>query len=143
MTDPRSNYAAVLKKAALDTNLKLDKALQATAVETIGRMIDRTPVDTGAAKYHWFVRAQPDERFDKSRTDPSGQQPKQRARRDVKQMRIGFILWLVNSAPYMTYLERGSSKQAPAGVVAITLVEVPVLWRREVHASWGHAAKAL
>jgi hypothetical protein len=143
MTNPKGNYAVVLKKAARDTTLKLDKALQATAVETIGRLVDRTPVDTGAAKFHWFVRAQPDEVFDKARTDPSGQQPKQRAKRDVKIFRIGWMLWLVNSAPYMTYLERGSSKQAPAGVVAITLAEVPLLWRRQVDASWGHAAKAL
>jgi len=143
MTNPKSNYSAVLKKAKFDTTLKLDKALQATAVETIGRLVDRTPVDTGAAKYHWFVRAQPDEKFDKLRVDPSGQQPKQRAKRDIKLFRIGFLLWLVNSAPYFTYLEKGSSKQAPAGVVAITLAEVPILWRRELHASWGHAAKAL
>jgi hypothetical protein len=143
MTNPKSNYAVVLKKAARDSTLKLDKALQATAVETIGRLIDRTPVDTGAAKYHWFVRAQPDEKFDKSRTDPSGQLPKQRAKRDIRLFRIGMMVWLVDSAPYFTYLERGSSKQAPAGVVAITLAEVPLLWRRQMDASWGHAAKAL
>ena len=100
-------------------------------------------MDTGAAKYHWFVRAQPDEKFDKSRVDPGGQLPKARAKADVKQFRVGWMLWLVNSAFYFTYLERGSSKQAPAGVIAITLAEVPIIWRRNMDASWGYAAKAL
>lgn len=143
MTNPRSNYAVVLKRVQKENHLRLDKALQATAVETIGRMIDRTPVDTGAAKYHWFVRPLPDEGFDKARVDPSGQQPKQRAKGDVKLFRIGMMVWLVNSAPYMTYLEQGSSKQAPAGVVNITLAEVDFIWRRQIDASYGHAAKAL
>ena len=143
MTDPRSNYAVVLKRVQRETPQRLTKALQATAVETIGRMIDRTPVDTGAAKYHWFVRPLPYEKFDKARTDPSGQQPKQRAKRDVKLFRIGQMVWLVNSAPYMTYLEQGSSKQAPAGVVNITLAEVDFIWRRQMDAAYGHGAKAL
>lgn len=131
MTDPKGNYAAVLKKAKLDTKKRLDNALQATAVEAISRMIDRTPVDTGAAKYHWFVRALPYERFDKTRVDPSGQQPKTRARRDIKQYIFGRqIVWLVNAAPYFVFLEHGSSKQAPSGVVAITLAEMAILWRK-------------
>lgn len=143
MTDPRSNYAVVLKKAKNDTHLRLDKALQATAVETIGLMIYRTPVDTGAAKYHWFVSPLPYEKFDKTRVDPSGQQPQQRAKRAVKLFKIGMMVWLVNSAPYMTYLEKGSSRQAPNGIVDITMATVDNIWRRQMDASYGHAAKAL
>ena len=78
----RSNYKQVLKKTERETKLKLDKALQATAIEAINRLIDRTPVDTGAAKFHWFMRLQPDERFDKDNTDPSGAKPKAGAKRD-------------------------------------------------------------
>ena len=72
----RSNYKQVLKKVERETPQRLSKALQATAIEGINRLVDRTPVDTGAAKFHWFVRRVPDERFDKERTDPSGAKPK-------------------------------------------------------------------
>jgi len=115
-----------------ETPKKIDKALQDTAVETIGKMIDRTPVDTGAAKYHWFMRLTPSERFDKARVDPSGSLPKARAKRDVKLFRLGGKVYLINSAPYFIYLERGSSTQAPQGVVAITMQEVAMIWKKHL-----------
>src|SRR5678816_1300372 len=132
MTSGKSNYRSVLKKAQTTTRKRLDKALQDTAVETISRMIDRTPVDTGAAKYHWFTRALPNERFDKNRVDPSGQLPKRRAKRDIKIFKVGTIVWLVNSAPYMQFLERGSSKQAPAGFLAQTMAEISSIFRKAI-----------
>ena len=132
MTSGKSNYKSVLKKVKAETPKKIDKVLQDTAVEVIGKMIDRTPVDTGAAKYHWFVRALPSERFDKERVDPSGQLPKARAKRDVKLFKVGTKVWLVNSAPYMIYLERGSSTQAPQGVVAITMAEVAAIFKKHI-----------
>ena len=46
----RSNYKQVLKKVERETPARLSKALQATAIEGINRLVDRTPVDTGAAK---------------------------------------------------------------------------------------------
>jgi len=129
----RSNYKEVFKKVKAETPKKIDKALQDTAVETISKMIDRTPVDTGAAKYHWFIRGLPSERFDKERVDPSGAQPKARAKRDVKNLfRLGLKVWLINSAPYFIYLERGSSTQAPQGVVAITMQEVAMIWKKHL-----------
>ena len=137
MTSGKSTYKAVLKKAERDTIVRIDKAIQNTAVSAISKMIDRTPVDTGAAKYHWFVRPLPNEKFDKSRTDASGQLPKTRAKGDIKIFRAGMTVWLVNSAPYFKYLEQGSSSQAPAGVVAITLSEVGLLWSKEIQASFS------
>jgi hypothetical protein len=138
----RSNYKQVLKKVERDTPLRLSQALQATAIEGINRLVDRTPVDTGAAKFHWFVRPLPDERFDKERTDPSGAQPKSRAKRDVKLFRIGQTVWLVNSAPYFVYLEHGSSKQAPNGIVAITLAEMQLLWQKAVQVAFSRDPKS-
>ena len=132
-----STYKQVLKKVERVTPLRLSKALQNTAVETINRLIDRTPVDTGAAKFHWFVRALPYERFDETRTDPSGSRPKTDAKRDVRLFRIGQTVWIVNSAPYFVYLEHGSSKQAPSGVVAITFAEVNLLWQKEIQAAFS------
>jgi Bacteriophage HK97-gp10, putative tail-component len=133
MTSGRSTYKEIFKKVKLETPKKIDKALQDTAVEVIGKMIDRTPVDTGAAKYHWFIRALPNEKFDKKRVDPSGAQPKARAKRDVKVLfKIGLECWLVNSAPYMIFLEQGSSTQAPQGVVAITMQEVAPIFKKHI-----------
>jgi len=132
MTSGKSNYKAVLKKVKAETPKRIDKGLQATVVDAATRMIDRTPVDTGAAKYHWFVRQSPFERFDKDHVDPSGQQPKQRAKRDAKLIHAGVTIWIVNSAPYFIFLENGSSKQASSGVVAITVAEMAFLYRKNM-----------
>jgi len=137
-----STYKQVLKKVERETPARLTKALQNTAVETINKLIDRTPVDTGAAKFHWFVRLQPDENFNKENTDPSGTKTKAQAKRDVKLFRIGQTVWLVNSAPYFVYLEHGSSKQAPAGIVAITLAEVNLLWQKEIQVAFSRNVRS-
>lgn len=126
----RSNYKDVLKKADTDMRKRVDSALQNTALSAINQMIDLTPVKTGAAKFHWFVRALPDERFDKDRVDPSGAQPKARAKRDVKLFKAGMRIWLVNAAPYFKYLERGSSQQAPQGIVNIVKADMQSRWHR-------------
>lgn len=129
MTSGRSTYKEVLRRVGRSTEPKLNKVLQEVVTTTTNKLIDRTPVDTGAAKYHWFVRAQPDEKFDKKRTDPGGALPKARAKRDAKLFKIGHEVFIVNSAPYFKYLENGSSDQAPSGVVAITIVELDHLYK--------------
>ena len=142
MAVKKSNYSAVLKKTQRETGKRLDKALQAIAIEAISRMIDRTPVDTGAAKYHWFIRRLPEELFNKENVDPSGALPKARAKRDVKLFRIKDIVWLVNSAPYFKYLEDGSSTQAPNGVVAITRAGLEHRWNAALRAAFSQDPRA-
>jgi hypothetical protein len=126
----KSNYKAVLTKTEKDMRKRINSALQLTALSAINQMIDLTPVKTGAAKFHWFVRALPDENFDKERTDPSGAQPKARAKRDVKLFKAGMRVWLVNAAPYFKYLEAGSSQQAPEGIVNIVKADMQSRWHR-------------
>jgi hypothetical protein len=128
----RSNYKQVFATKKRGLNRALHTALQQTSLDAISRMIDRTPVDTGAAKAHWFARGTPTESFDKDKTDKSGNSTKARAKRDLKQVRIGDRVYLVNSAPYFIFLERGTSDQAPSGVVAITLAELQLTYRRNL-----------
>ena len=114
------NYKTILKKASKDMSTRLDKAYQAYCYEAIALLTYRTPVDTGAARFHWFARLLPSEQFDKERVDPEGQLAPRRAKRDLKLFRVTQVVYLVNSAPYFKYLEDGSSTQAPNGVVGIT-----------------------
>lgn len=137
----KSNYKQVFATAKKGMNRALNEGLQATAYEAVSRMIDRTPVDTGAAKAHWFAQGTPSGSFDKEVTDKSGGRTKARAKRDLKSVRIGDRVWLVNTAPYFFYLEHGSSSQAPAGVVTITLAEMGLIFRRNLKVSFGQELK--
>jgi hypothetical protein len=137
MTDPRGQYAKVLKKVSLDVPKRIKAGLEMTIIETMNRLIERTPVDTGAAKYHWFIRTLPNEKFDKTKVDKTGTAARQRAKQDVKRLTVGTRIYMVNSAPYFFYLEHGTSQQAPAGVVTITYAEMGLLFKRNIKASFG------
>jgi len=128
----KSTYKDVIKKAKTDTIKRLDLAFQDTCVEAVDRCADLTPVDTGAAINHWFLRRQPNENFDKERTDPEGELSKDRARRDVLLFRAGQIVYAVNAAPYFKYLEDGSSTQAPHGVVKIVKAQMGLFWSKRL-----------
>lgn len=64
------------------------------ALEVFKRIVARTPVDTGLARDSWVL---------------SGSAPN---------------YLISNPQPYINKLEHGSSKQAPAGMVRITLAEL-------------------
>ena len=84
-------------KAFDDIDKAIDGLVEAVANEVFVRIYNRTPVDTGYAQSRW-------------------------------QMSIGkedFVI--TNDAPYISYLEDGHSKQAPIGMVAVTLNEVPTI----------------
>ena len=52
-----STYKQVLKKVERETPAAADvRHCRTLPLRAINRLIDRTPVDTGAAKFHWFVR---------------------------------------------------------------------------------------
>jgi hypothetical protein len=48
----------------------------------------------------------------------------------VERWRSGLKLFLVNLVPYINRLEHGWSKQAPQGMIGITLAEIPQLARQ-------------
>ena len=129
MTSGRSTYKGVLKRVANAVPKKFDKIMQDVVLTTTNKLIDKTPVLTGAAKYHWFLRAQPDEKFDKKRVDPGGATVKSRAKRDIKLFKVGMNFYIVNSAPYMELLNDGWSDKAPAGFIEMAVNEVNPLYR--------------
>ena len=44
---------------------------------------------------------------------------------EIEGVNVAFnVIWIFNNVPYINALERGHSKQAPAGMVGLTLLEV-------------------
>lgn len=109
-----------------------DKLVRAVGLEAHRRLIRRTPVDTGRAKGNWNVGVgEPDRSEDPESKDRSGGQALQRgASRILAQFRAGDRLFLTNAVPYVPELEKGSSKQAPNGMIAVTVAEMRPLVSR-------------
>ena len=102
-----------------------DKAFRALILECAKRVIFRTPVDTGRARGNWQISigSPTTSEFDE---DEDGRVTIMGVRSDTKDVDAGQVVYLLNGVPYIIYLERGSSDQAPGpgAMVAVTIAEL-------------------
>ncbi len=75
-------------------------------------IVDRTPVDTGMARSGWRLEVASDNPL---------------------------VMRIVNAVPYSLYLEYGWSKQAPAGMLRVSILEFADRLRRATDAFYGAA----
>lgn len=118
-------HATVVKRVALDL---------------FGRVVKKTPVDTGRARASWTIAVgAPDRTIQPEGTYPAMQRQGEAGRvaQAMAQQALsgleslaslaGYVrepIWISNNLPYIEELERGHSLQAPAGMVAISIIEV-------------------
>lgn len=109
-----------IEAARRDMAAKQNKLLRAVALEAEGRMIARTPVDTGRARANWnTTTGSPDQSVSDSTSPKSGAGVIAAA-----DFAGGDVVFIANGVPYMEFLEDGSSKQAPNGMIALTMAEM-------------------
>lgn len=115
------SFAAQLADFQAKTEGKGHAVVREVVEEAGRRLIERSPVDTGAFASNWNYGLETrDTRFTTAtniRTlNNLAEMPSKPA---------GFIHYISNAAPYGPALERGSSQQAPQGMVGLTIVEWP------------------
>lgn len=103
---------------------KADRAIRALALELTKRVVMRTPVDTGRARGNWFGRIGQPERRTTEATDPRGSATIAKGQAIIHRFTMGESYFLTNGLPYILPLEHGHSKQAPAGMVTVTVAEL-------------------
>jgi hypothetical protein len=124
------SFAADLRKFADATNRTIADTLVGTVTELAVRVVQRSPVDTGRFRGNWQIGdGGPDTRtdspFDKQ---PLGSAPAlgsfARWQDQLEGALPGTVIYITNSLPYARRLEYEAwSKQAPAGMVRVTLTE--------------------
>lgn len=110
-----ATFNADLDKFARSTGLEIEKVVRKIAVEIYKGVTEKTPVDTGRAKANWNIgygsinfTITKDTQFRIiSPPKGSGKRP----------------IYITNHLPYIGALENGSSKQAPRGMVDLTMLE--------------------
>lgn len=120
-----------LERVADAIGVEACEVVQQAAGEIWVRVIARTPVDTGYAQSGWTL----------SSGAPSGYVPRPgtRSKPRMGQMRCGDVLWVVNNVEYINELENGHSKQAPSGMLGVTVAEIEDWMQR----TWGTKQKKL
>lgn len=117
----RARFAKRIEKAKGKFELFIKKLV----VDIDASLVLKSPVDTGRFKANWvvgngFVNTTTTEGLQAANNEPL-----------INSIKVnGQTIYLTNSLPYASRLEYGWSKQAPAGMVRITLVEVQSIARQ-------------
>jgi hypothetical protein len=99
------------------------KVFQVSVIEVFGRVVRRTPVDTGRLRGNWQIDINKTPSGTKETVDPSGSAFTREVTGKSKRLDIGDTAVMVNNLPYAKPIEEGSSTQAPRGMVAVTRME--------------------
>lgn len=133
-------------------NLQLDKfaqqdvpalilaATKKLAFDIFAGVVEATPVDTGRCRNNWHMSLHtPDDiTFDKpgggDLGDPPTGEHMSAQQQTLEQLQeLGIMVWIQNNLVYAPVLEQGHSKQAPAGMVAVTLARVVASGQAEMN----------
>lgn len=123
-----TSFALQIGRWSENARRKAEVVCRKIALDMTTRVIMRSPVDTGRFRGNWqtaigVVPGGTTERKDKLPRGAPGGRAFAQAQRTSLQFGPGQIIYLVNNLPYAVALEHGWSKQAPAGMVKITVQE--------------------
>ena len=110
-------FNADLNKFAKATNLEIEEVVRKVAFDVYTGVVQKTPVDTGRAKSNWNIG--------KGSIDYSIRLKDFSFRAMPINKGAGKnVIYITNSLPYINRLENGWSKQAPKGMVTLTMNDI-------------------
>ena len=124
MTSNFRSFAAALDKFEDSIEEQADLIRSKISFEALASVIQMTPVDTGRARGNWqtSVNVAIDTEIDVK--DKRGSSAQVKGQEVISAAPTYGIVWISNALPYINELEFGSSKQAPEGMVAITVARL-------------------
>ncbi|WP_225784253.1 HK97 gp10 family phage protein [Xenophilus sp. Marseille-Q4582] len=118
-------FAADLEKLVEKAKGNVEKATRMVVILAAQGLVMKSAVDTGRFRANWQFGAGNLNPATTDATDKGGMATLSRLQAEIGAAPIGGILWVSNSLPYAQRLEDGWSKQAPAGMVRLTVQELP------------------
>lgn len=101
----------------------LDLVVRKVSLDLFKRVIMKSPVDTGRFKGNWQVAIGSIPAGVLEVNDKDGTATISRVTAEAMNLRAGETIYLVNNLDYARALEYGHSKQAPAGMVRLSVAE--------------------
>jgi len=105
-----------------------EMVFRGSAFEILSAIIKRTPVDTGRLRGNWFTSL--NQAVKSISVSRSASNSISNASGQTKKAKLSDTIYMMNNLPYAAIIENGSSKQAPAGMLRVTITE----WKRLVNA---------
>ena len=97
-------------------------------LELFTRIVLKTPVDTGRARGNWQLSLRSPAEAVLSDTQASANQIIEAGIAKLNTLGFGDTVWISNNLQYITFLEDGSSTQAPTGMVKVSLAEIATIF---------------
>lgn len=117
------SFADAMKAFEIKAGDLADAVVRESVLEVGERVIARSPIKTGRFKSNWRYGLETRDAFTTTNTDI-------RTLNNIEELpkaAAGFVHFISNALPYGPTLERGSSRQAPNGMVGLTAVEWPAI----------------
>lgn len=125
ISDTAVGFSDSLMKLSAYVDGSVEKVIRKACIDLYRRIVERTPVDTGRAKGNWslgVVPIAPVGAFDNVSFDKVNAI----INKNVSQFKFTLsdeVVYITNNLDYIEYLENGTSVQAPAGMVVVSLTE--------------------
>jgi hypothetical protein len=116
-------FGEQLYQFARKTNLRAETVFRKCGLSIAASLIQKSPVDTGRFRANWMLGIGSENTAVMEITDPDGNQTLQTITAQINEVKIGNVIYITNSLPYAIPLEFGWSKQAPNGMVRLTVAE--------------------
>ena len=94
-----------------------------TALDLFGRIIKRTPVDTGRLRANWKASINTPSKEITGTKDKTGSKALKDSESVVDRYDFGDSVFFINNLPYAEAIEDGHSDQRPLGMVKVTVAE--------------------
>lgn len=136
-----SNHKTVFRAHLKQIRARAEFVEETVAGELFESLVIKTPVDTTNAEANWqaALNTVPQD-YDETRRNSGGSRANlERAKKLAAQMKLGDVFVMANSTPYIFRLERGWSKQAPAGFRDITAALFSRMVERAARRARGQA----
>lgn len=141
------SFAAEISSFAEISALNANRLIRAVIIDTAEALIDRSPVGDpsswnspapanykpGHFKANWHHKQGSADSAIRAAEDPTGNISRNQIRSSVlNTSKPADVHFLYNNVPYAMALENGYSDQAPHGIVALTVLELPTIVNRAV-----------
>lgn len=127
------SVADQIRQIAERSGKKTETVVRETLFRVGQSVVLMTPVDSGRARANWlhgignYTQKQLDD------TDKSGGVAINALNVGLEKLSIGQTFYFTNSLPYAQKLEYGSSLQAPAGMVRVSVEGLPMVLEQEIN----------
>ncbi len=98
-------------------------------LEALRRLVMKTPVETGRARGGWQATIGSQAKGQIDTLDKDGLETITRGLAALSSLKPYQVVWITNNVDYIEFLETGSSKQAPAGMLVITVEELRTMFK--------------